>query len=505
MEIQKIKNSINAGINNYLSRIYKNHKSRAIELKRFIENCNSYHEICLRIINEHSLFNLGYSLINVNLNTIFEHSIKNKNTNGAYYQTVIEPAFNTIFSINHNSLPLKHSSSNFGKMLIFRENSDFYDDLVPFLEQQKIHYKVLKEGNEWLRDTFFVGQEKIYIRTKQEINVKKQQNNLPCNVNSKKIYTQNQFRDLQDAYLITNKFLSMNRNFYDNHDFMAQHSNKRDLANLIKQDLKKDTIRPLEGGNLFEAINCEGVRYYFIGVNVLLNEIDFKNIKYGTMSDPSNLSNRDILSKCHVELERYKKIFKTDNVICLPQWAYHLDLQISYMGDSTFLIHSFNEVLNNIDEISSDINKKDQVAKFARDALQRELVIKYIDAILRSCGFKTIKYAGILHKTYQGVNENGEIVELNPKYALGQEAISTFINGIDLCTHSNKKFYLTIDSPCNNHKAYFTKLLKKQNIEVVYLKVNGKSAEDTVKHISYRGGALRCQTNFIPFDYLNQL
>lgn len=505
MDLLEIKQNITFSIDNYLNRFYKNHKGRAIELRRFIDNADSCFDICIRIINEHSLFNLGYSLINVNLNNTFEHSIKNRTLNGAYYSNIIVPAFDKILAIDFDNLSLGESfSSNYNKTLVFRKNSDFYNDLLAFLDLHNVYYKDLKEGDEWLRDTFFVGKEKIYVRTKANINVKSEQENLPCNINSRKIWSQGEFRNnLPESYLVTNKYLSLNNKFYDNKDFMTQHSDNRSLNGVVKENLAKDTIRPLEGGNLFEVVNCDGDKYYFIGINVLLNEIDFKNIKNGTMSDPKDLTHRDILNKCRLELERYKKIFKTQNVIALPQWSYHLDLQISYIGKATFLIHSFNEVLDKFNDICSDIDKSDQFSDIARDASEREIIIKYIDATLKSCGFKTIKFAGVLHDTYKDWDENGEEkIDYKPKYALGKGTISAFVNGIDLSLGA-KQYYLTIDSPYINHKTYFTNLLREQNIEVVYLRVNGKSAKATLEHISARGGALRCQTNFIPFEYLS--
>jgi len=44
--------------------------------------------------------------------------------------------------------------------------------------------------------------------------------------------------------------------------------------------------------------------------------------------------------------EKYCKIFGTKNVVILPQWTFHLDLQMAYIGNSKFFIHSFfdNEI-----------------------------------------------------------------------------------------------------------------------------------------------------------------
>ncbi|MCP4101300.1 MAG: hypothetical protein GY750_07750 [Lentisphaerae bacterium] len=270
------------------------------------------------------------------------------------------------------------------------------------------------------------------------------------------------------------------------------------MAFLVKDKDQRSTIRALEGGNLFQATNMEGKRFHFIGRNALLFEIDIKNIKHGVISNPSNLTQKEIHAMCDEELERYKKIFASNNVVVLPQWTYHLDLQMTYIGKSTFIVHSFKEVLNNLEKLSEQERYRREFQLGAEDAMPREIIIMYIIAILKACGFKVIPSASVLYCSFMDPRDKPMNL-----YSMGKEVHSSLVNGIDLYNPLNQKFFfLTADSPFEEHKRYFSGFLKDQGIEPVFLRTNGASAEETMKYIVQTAGALRCQTNFIPDQML---
>jgi len=69
--------------------------------------------------------------------------------------------------------------------------------------------------------------------------------------------------------------------------FKASFSAQQDPTNSKVEDIfanncerpTKPTARLLEGGNLFEAVNQQGEKWYFIGINAILNEVQFMNLK----------------------------------------------------------------------------------------------------------------------------------------------------------------------------------------------------------------------------------
>ena len=96
------------------------------------------------------------------------------------------------------------------------------------------------------------------------------------------------------------------------------------------------TNRCLEGGNLFAVSNTKREKYYIIGDRVILFEKmlleNKRNIKATT---------RDIIAK-------YKKnISGRNKIVTIPNLSYHIDLQMAYIGQGTFLIHSFDEMRKN--------------------------------------------------------------------------------------------------------------------------------------------------------------
>lgn len=511
MNLLQAKAFINDRLNEYLGGVFRirKHAERAANLQEFVYEAEKLRDLQFRIINEHSLFNLGYSLINVSDGNSFEHGINNINKEGKYYSIVISPIFEYLFSGEEDfqCFHPKESASNYKNTLIFRNSSDYTQDLISALVDLGIDYRQMIGNERWVRDGLIVGQDKVYVRTKTKpANIKKQQVNYHTErlKNYAQKYGQDECIQLPDTYLVTSKYLSNIQNIYDQDAFCAKEGGaSRSLDGLIPKDSKqKETIRLLEGGNLFEAVNGQGIKYYFIGINALLNEVDLANLKNGAMSisNTVELTQREIFAQCYKELSRYKKIFSTDNVMILPQWSYHLDLQMSYVGKSTFLIHSFNEVVNKRWRVSRSCAQTNEFKDLANNAMERENIVRYISAIVNACGFNAIPYAGVLHKQRNVTDEHTyQQVKRKPIYATGNAMQSTFVNGIDVYSARKDRYYfLTIDSPNVLHKNYLIRLLGEQAITPIFLKANGKNPEQTVAEISREGGALRCQTNFVP-------
>jgi hypothetical protein len=476
--------------------------------------------------------------MNVSQGSSYEHGILHMIVNGAYYNKVIKPSLDLLikkqdeFIASRDTVDPEQCASNFSRTLVFSSKSLYLKNLEQVLKDNNIRYCIANKADEWIRDSFFIGNKKIenkrnyninqqkkvrlYIRNK-EFAVKHQQDDIPeelTRTQSGPKLSQKSLYGLSHAYPVTNQHLSLNKKYYDSDEFIPQNSSSlAELPDLLTDsDVLYSTLRQLEGGNLFEAVNREGDKYYFVGVNVLLNEIDFNNIQKGSIRNASRLNQREIYSQCTDVLARYKKIFDSDNVIMIPQWTYHLDLQMSYIGKSIFLIHSFSHVINTLD--SFQLDHQDEIRRNANAALEYDLVIKYIILILKACKFQVIEYAGALHQnTYEQVPDEatGMMVSdlskpVNPVYSRGTGLVSFFINGIDVYDSKSKRcYYLTVDSPYAGHKTYFQHLLKRYGIIPLFLNSNDpmnmsqlNTSTETLKEISSLGGALRCQTNFIP-------
>ena len=267
------------------------------------------------------------------------------------------------------------------------------------------------------------------------------------------------------------------------------------MNGLVPDGLVRETIRPLPGGNLFEAVNQRGETYYFIGFNVILNEEDYGRIKHGLLGSEITKEESQLIAK---HIGRYKKIFQSENVVILPQWTYHLDLQMAYVGQSTFLVHSFDET----ETFLRDTGEFGRYQEILERAKPREAVVNKLVRKLRYCGFKVIKCCGmILENPIRWDPDRQKHRKALVDFCYCNLASSFFMNGINIYSqHHNKHYFLTLDSENIKHKEYFVRLLKSIGIEAVFLKMNRYSPSETLQGVSHLSGALRCQTNFLPLN-----
>ncbi|MFT6834856.1 MAG: hypothetical protein ACJA0H_000889, partial [Francisellaceae bacterium] len=245
------------------------------------------------------------------------------------------------------------------------------------------------------------------------------------------------------------------------------------------------------------------------GVNTLLNEVDIDNVKNGRIKKGTDLEHSELQKKFSPIITRYKKIFKSENVIILPQWAYHLDLQMSYAGRSIFLLHSFEAVTSYIDSQRKHENKV-EIREHAKSdiAIKCDKIIEYIKQILEYYNFQVIKFAGSLYlKKFKETQ-----FECKPSYHDGGGLVSCLTNGIDMYDERSKKcYYLTGDSIYGEHKNYLINLLKPHEIKPVFLKKDSNLTDPRAisqansKALASEGGGLRCQTNFIPDEMLGEI
>lgn len=352
-------------------------------------------------------------------------------------------------------------------ILVYTEKSIFRDELDKFTATHCIPHQILHSNVDvWVRDILIDTDKELYLRSRT---VTKNGISLDPDISSHCM--------IDVTFEETSKYLDLQnyttiKNFYARYN---DYNRKKKYFSSFKRNIH-ESIRPLEGGNLFSVINKKGEKYYFIGVNALLNEIDIAISKSNYLKNSMNTCSFD--SKLQFVLNRYKKIFNTNNVYYLPQWTYHLDLQMAYIGKSTFILHSFQETKKYLN-ISLPLFY-DEIEK----------VINKIFITLHNCHFNVYKSCAIIHKDYSNFDGLWN----------GSNSASSFINGIDI-QNEDKNFFLTIDSPNLNHKKYFKQFIKdKSNIDVNFFKCNKSTAQMTLDKTNESAGALRCQTNFIHFD-----
>ena len=333
------------------------------------------------------------------------------------FTTKNNPNHNFAITVSKNEL--EQRSSNYRKTLVFSEHSDFKNDLVKLISDElPIKYMICDSSSDvWLRDTFFdTNNDNVYVRSKSTSRDSK------LNIN-----------DIKSQLLLlnsTNRYLSRKK-YYSDSTFIAKYKSGRNISsisNCFNDGVAyKETIRPLEGGNLFEAVNLSGQKCYIIGENALLNETDYQKIK-GNINYKSNFWHKRNNSYFEESIRRYKKIFKTDNVYSLPQWTYHLDLQISYVGKSIFLVHSFHET-----SIFLTKNYLRDEYNICRENISRiEPCVDEIIEILQSLGFIAIKCCAVLHKHIKKLSMETMKHEDYLNLTYGQGISSSFINGITL-------------------------------------------------------------------------
>lgn len=127
------------------------------------------------------------------------------------------------------------------------------------------------------------------------------------------------------------------------------------------QGAKKLSGVSLEGGNLFCAHNNQGKKKYLIGENALIETIVLIGKQNGNF----------ITRKKAKQLFAFYLDVDINDIIFIPQWTYHLDLQMAYLGKGRFIIHSFDQ--KNFHFFDNLQDKRTQYVKETFDFLYAQL------------------------------------------------------------------------------------------------------------------------------------
>ncbi|VEG90125.1 hypothetical protein [Legionella spiritensis] len=208
----------------------------------------------------------------------------------------------------------------------------------------------------------------------------------------------------------------------------------------------------LEGGNFFCAINKKGVRYYLIGENVVSETMAYNNLE------------RDkAIAVITAELA-----CPHDRLLVIPQWTYHLDLQMAYLGRGQFVVHSFHQPDIDFDLPDESIDKI-KITFAYLEALFENNVIDETCSILEKHGFEVNKVFGCLFylKDISDMNQKKWVPFCKADINF-EGAIALMMNGISLDLGARGRHFLTSKCELPSFKEQYDVSLMKLGIDSVH-------------------------------------
>ena len=383
--------------------------------------------------------------------------------------------------------------------------SSFDRALSSFFQQNKIPslgVQIKNNRDVWLRDQFFDSKNdinnkynKVYVRNKVEIL------DTHNRINSRKHrrHRENPKFSIERNMLVSTRFYNPTEKDYQK-DCSKGRLNMLDNKDNVcfpnhNAQHYKSTCRTLEGGNLFDVYNQYGERYVLIGETTVAYEAWFAYSKKRWIARRDRREfNGDALKdeekRANMVTQRYAKIFgvSQDRVLIIPNICYHLDLQMGYIGLGIFIINSFDETLKHF-----PMQKQAIPDNLLLKAKERQ--VDNIQQLLTKNGFLVHKVCATLYRKPWDDDYSGE---RNASIWGGGGLISSFINGFHVCSRTPyQDYFVTVDSPHNEHKKYFTKQLALFMITPHFVTINNCSVAATIALVGELGGGVRCQTNSI--------
>lgn len=340
------------------------------------------------------------------------------------------------------------------------------------------------------------------------------------------------------------------------------------IGALPKSLNQQEKATALEGGNLIKAINSQGDLKFVVGESAIVHSAMYYRRDSTVGADSSSyqqyrqaivpgskgmqksvnsyaaapdvvdaqqavrLAERRTAEKYRVahELNQGSQgVFHKEskrNVIAVPQWTYHIDLQMSYLGDGRVLVHSFESTLEflsqNKAQVLAELDQLIQAKAIswtgsAEDLFQKivyvntELAQTYETSVVDETRRKLEKHGLSVTKCC------GNLFTDFPKQGFpGGDLLGCFMNGLG--GHSSKTdrdYFLTARSPLASFERYFAQqVLAPMGIDCRFLNMIPKSpgtafvpqpgslpidpnmelAVNTVKTVEAAHGSFRCQT-----------
>lgn len=267
---------------------------------------------------------------------------------------------------------------------------------------------------------------------------------------------------------------------------------------LVETGMVRKTM--LEGGNFFCAINKLGVRYNLIGENVVSETMAFNKL------------NREMaINLISLELDCPAK-----QLLVIPQWTYHLDLQMAYLGKGQFVVHSFKQTEQTFAGLGlspADRPKVETTFALLKEKFEQN-VIEATCALLEEHGFEVSKIFGCLF--FLENCDDLEQLKYVP-YCKSSEGfdgvLALMMNGFALDLGEKGRHFITSRCELEEFKQQYEESLQKMG----RLKVHGadmldcydynhafepnatgvEGARSVTDVAASMNGALRCQTSIV--------
>jgi len=193
------------------------------------------------------------------------------------------------------------------------------------------------------------------------------------------------------------------------------------------------------------------------------------------------------------------------NLVVLPSYAYDLDLILSYMGNHTFILHSFSETVKFLQSHRDSLLFQYGTKWFDRiledhikleNALESEIVNE-IERRLSKHGFQIIKCCGFL-ANYE-FDKYGHALQLGS----GVSYDSFLMNGIARYTDETHQqvIYTSLNSNLTAHVTYFSELLSQFGIQWDPI---ADDSDDQLAILNDYQGGLHCSTQINIEDQSSQ-
>ena len=250
----------------------------------------------------------------------------------------------------------------------------------------------------------------------------------------------------------------------------------------------------LEGGNLFCAINKQGKRFYLVGENVISETMAY-----------NKFDRERAINQVAKELS-----CPAEQLLIIPQWTYHLDLQMAYLGHSQFIIHSFAQ--KDIDfGLSEEEKRKLSVTFNYLESLFEKDIIDATCTLLQMHDFEVTKVLGNLF--YLNDIKDSEQRQHVP-YCKNSEgfdgALALMMNGIAMDFGPKARYFVSALCDLIPFRKQFEESLQKLGITKIYdadmlesynSKGEFEGSVDNAKSVTqvsaYYCGGLRCQTSIV--------
>lgn len=309
---------------------------------------------------------------------------------------------------------------------------------------------------------------------------------------------------------LTSQFVESTRNnsalYYgplglaEHHKSKANLLSTRDWGKSAREQIDQPTFlhhTVLEGGNFFCAINKRGERYYLLGENVVSETMAYN----------------DLTREAAISIILEELACPDDKLLIIPQWTYHLDLQMAYLGHGQFVIHSFDQ--QDFDfGLGTEVSKKVAETFDRMNELFEKNVIDVTCNLLNEHGFEVSKVFGCLFylNDFDDLKERQYIPYCKNDDSFGGALAST-MNGIALDLGPKGRYFIMARCDQIEFRQQYEQSLRKLGIreihdadmleaydysgefESILLGIMG--AKNVTEVAAFMTGALRCQTSIV--------